>query len=290
MLLDKNAVKEAADISVVADEIGLPMEYRGNQTLILCPCHDDLHFGSCFLKKNSNRFICYSCGAEGDVFELVQRALNVDFIESVKIVADICGGFENFLMDGDMQEFYERKRFISREEQALIGICDTPVWSCAEFVDSKDDLDDEARQSIIPEYNKEDVLVGYCVMKRVVTSPLFVLFQAEPDVYHELIDQFCEQSICRLRMQMELFHREYIHDPTLKKIVDTTRSICGDQMIAKFFTEKISEIQRISVLHGNGALVGAAQGAYCTVQARPLNADMISAIQNSIWEQEQAPF
>lgn len=287
MLLDKDAVKEAADIAVVADEIGIDMEYRQKKAFILCPFHNDMHFGSCYLLPD-NRFKCHSCGASGDVFDLVQKALNLSFTEAVRTVADICGGAEHFVLEGNIEDIIAREKFISRDEQKLIGICDKPIWIAEEVIDSKDEA--EETESLIPTYNSDDECVGYCVMERVTTSPLFSLFKEDPDTYHELIDQFCKKAVTQMRMKLALFRLDEIYDPTLRKVVTTTRALCGDEFIATFFSNKIAKIQHISVLHGNGALVGNTPDDETYSEARPLNADMISSIQNSIWEKEQVPF
>lgn len=95
-MLDKEAIREDADLFVIADELGVPIfeqkssySKRKDKHLIYCPCHNDHHLGSCYITHR--KFYCYSCNAEGDVFGFVQAIPNVSFPESLKIVADICG-------------------------------------------------------------------------------------------------------------------------------------------------------------------------------------------------------
>ena len=47
----------------------------------LCPFHEDRHPS---LHFKNNRFKCFACGASGDVIDLVQRYLNVEFKEAVE--------------------------------------------------------------------------------------------------------------------------------------------------------------------------------------------------------------
>ena len=67
----------ATPIEKVADKIGI----RVVRHKALCPFHEDRHPS---LHFKNNRFKCFACGASGDVIDLVQRYLNVEFKEAVE--------------------------------------------------------------------------------------------------------------------------------------------------------------------------------------------------------------
>ena len=287
MLLDKEAVRAAADVAVVAEEIGIDIEYRGKEKLILCPCHNDRHFGSCFLTDYG--FRCYSCNHRGDIFDLVSRYKNVSFHDAVRIVANICGGEEQFMLGDDgTSSGATDTRFISKQEQRLIGIMDSPVWVTVDFVDDKEDADENAG-ALEASYDTNERFLGYQVKERRLISPLYDLFLNNRAAYRELIDTFCEQAVNKLQLQKELFHLQTIADPQLSMIVQSVRSAGLDGAMDSLLGDKIYKLQRISLIHGNGTVVTTTAQSR-EKKAAPLNSALISTIQNSIWKKEGAPF
>lgn len=56
------------------------IEVKNN--LAVCPFHNDRH-ASLHIYKEQNRFHCFSCGADGDVIDLVQKMYGLDFKSAV---------------------------------------------------------------------------------------------------------------------------------------------------------------------------------------------------------------
>lgn len=285
MLLDKEAIREASDVFIIAEELGLDVKYKGNKALILCPFHDDKHFGSCFLTNHG--FKCYSCGKSGDIFTLVQGVLDVSFQAALQFVANVCGGTEHFIAGDENCHTYEN--YISHADQVLIGIMDAPIYTITDFAFQKDELD--STSAVVEAiYDQYDSLVGYVAKKRVTVSPLRDLFQHDLPAYKALIDQFCTQSIGKYRNLLQLFTNESISDPILEKVINVIRINCGDELIMTYLTDLINRIQRISIMHGNGIAIRSANEKNLLSESRPLGTDKIAAIQNSIWEKEGVPF
>ena len=71
----------ATPIEKVADKMGI----RVVRHKALCPFHEDRHPS---LHFKNNRFKCFACGASGDVIDLVQRYLNVEFKEAVEWIGE----------------------------------------------------------------------------------------------------------------------------------------------------------------------------------------------------------
>ena len=70
----------AMPIEEVAAKLGIEV---GRQHKALCPFHQDRH-PSLHLDIKRNRFKCFSCGASGNVIDLVMRYMNVSFKEAVE--------------------------------------------------------------------------------------------------------------------------------------------------------------------------------------------------------------
>ena len=67
----------ATPIEDVAKRLGIEV----GRHKALCPFHDDRHPS---LHFKNNRFKCFSCGALGNVIDLVMRYMNISFKEAVE--------------------------------------------------------------------------------------------------------------------------------------------------------------------------------------------------------------
>lgn len=72
----------ATPIESLAIRLGLEVSHRRAR----CCFHDD-HTPSMALNVRKNTFCCYACGAHGDVIDLVQRVLNLGFMEACAWIA-----------------------------------------------------------------------------------------------------------------------------------------------------------------------------------------------------------
>ena len=81
--LTLNRVKQAASIVDVIGDF-YPLRKRGTTYECLCPFHGDRHEGSFKVFPKSNRYICFSCGADGDPIKFLQEHEHLKFDEAVK--------------------------------------------------------------------------------------------------------------------------------------------------------------------------------------------------------------
>jgi len=86
---DKDRVQQAADIVAVIEE-HVPLQRRGREFVGLCPFHDDRK-PSMYVSPEKQIFKCFACGAGGDAFSFVMRHLGMDFVESMKHLAEKFG-------------------------------------------------------------------------------------------------------------------------------------------------------------------------------------------------------
>lgn len=75
------------------EEIARPyvdLKRRGRTYVCNCPFHSE-KTPSCTIFPDTQSFYCFGCGAGGDVITFVQRIENLDFMDSVKLLAQKCG-------------------------------------------------------------------------------------------------------------------------------------------------------------------------------------------------------
>ncbi len=84
-----NNIRNSANIvDIISSYINL--EPKGKNFFGVCPFHDD-HTPSLSVSPEKQIYSCFVCGNSGNVFTFVQNYENVDFVSSVKIVADKIG-------------------------------------------------------------------------------------------------------------------------------------------------------------------------------------------------------
>lgn len=83
------AVKERADIAEVIGS-SIQLKRAGRNFLGLCPFHNE-KTPSFNVSSDNQFFHCFGCGASGDVISYVQQHENIDFIDSVKMLANRYG-------------------------------------------------------------------------------------------------------------------------------------------------------------------------------------------------------
>jgi DNA primase len=84
-----SAIKSAVDIvALVGDYQAL--RRVGTKFKTLCPFHDD-HNPSLELNPERQSYKCWSCGAGGDIFDIVQKLEHVEFPEALRMLADRAG-------------------------------------------------------------------------------------------------------------------------------------------------------------------------------------------------------
>ncbi len=239
MLLDKEAIRADCDIMTVLYEIGCDIKTVGAKTSILCPLHNDTHFGSCVVTEYG--CYCYVCNKSIDIFQIVMSVCSVSFPEAVKIIAEINGGVEKYgLSSSDAKNLIERKKgFISPDIQKKLGIKNKPVYENIGYTEDFFQMKDfqENKGGIITSSLKDE---GYIFQKINISNPLYKLFVENNDVYRELIDRKCQESIDVIKSISENFDVFEKLFPFNKKCLDRISKIA------------IRQYKEISIEYGNG--------------------------------------
>lgn len=293
-MLDKEAIRQSADLLVVAEELGVDIYRRGSKSLIYCPCHNDRNLGSCFI--NDKEFYCYSCHAKGDVFRFVQAVMHVGFPQALRIVADICGGAERYeLPEDDEIQHYDALHFISQKQQDLIGIQNRPVYVHSGMTYDYEEAQTLRREGFLVEEERDndDNFICYTIQKKAETNPLYRLYKEDKEYYRELIDDFCQRTIDKYMYVLNI-----LRDPTLvpeeyRASIGKIKSLFTDMEMASVISGMVKEIQEISLAHGTGRIAGfrlQEEDMQKTIP-RPHNSGILTAAADSIWNNEsEAPF
>lgn len=282
-MLDKESIREAADILIVAEEAGIPLNLRGKRPQIICPCHDDQNFGSCYLDQEKKTFKCYACGAKGDIFDLVQAALNLTFNDAVAFVAETCGGTEQFKVSvGDIERNIQLSgKMLPRAEQVFIGLHNEAVYTDTAFYEDLEDIDDDKQRLAHAEYDQDNVIIGYRVEKRALSNPLYTLMQEDEDQYRSLVDTFCQRKIDFYNQIVADLHTPS-EDLERRKIISAIKEAVPYSTITKYLSSMIRKVQNISERYGNGEAVKNEESPYN---------ESLCTIVNNIWKQDKdAPF
>lgn len=64
---------EAVSTLDIIEAFDIPNKTRRGRTYILCPGHEDKHFGSCYIDKNDNGYYCYVCGEHVQKWQMVLK-------------------------------------------------------------------------------------------------------------------------------------------------------------------------------------------------------------------------
>ena len=168
-------------------------DYRRHRISVLCPGHDDHHFGSCYITSNGCR--CYVCDKEYDVFDMVRLHQKISFGKALKIVAEYCGGLEHFLPSGN--ESGSASRLISRADMDLIGIVNTPVYGLFEILPEYMHMSREpgTRHIWIPGDPEQDDSGYIAVEKCILKNPLQELLLQSPGEYKRLIREKAREAL-----------------------------------------------------------------------------------------------
>ncbi|MCL1844223.1 MAG: DNA primase [Defluviitaleaceae bacterium] len=90
MLYPQDIISEVKALNDIVDVVagyGVKLTARADKHFGLCPFHSE-KTPSFSVSRDKQMFYCFGCGAGGNVISFVRRAENMDFIESLKLLAD----------------------------------------------------------------------------------------------------------------------------------------------------------------------------------------------------------
>lgn len=255
-----SVLKEIIDIEFVAMSLGIPMKRVASKIQIICPSHNDKHFGSCYLTNTGYR--CYSCGASGDVIELVMAANKCGFKDACLYLADLQGVTLN--MHNPSSVAY--KQILDADSLELIGLAPlrgsvvyeiTGILSEAEYADSELEADRVRWIPYTQEQLKETVIgSGYYIVERaVIKSPLIQMWQQDVSTYNELVhDKAVEakEMYCSLLSIIQNSSSKTVSESVKKILLEEVCDYVGYTDLSEYLKKKIAMCDTIAIEHSTG--------------------------------------
>ncbi|MBI1974720.1 MAG: DNA primase [Candidatus Zambryskibacteria bacterium] len=99
---DKETVKERLDIGEIISGY-VKLEKAGANLKARCPFHNE-KTASFFVSPTRQSFYCFGCGAKGDIFSFVEQIEGLDFLASLKMLAEKAGVELEYETRGDKGE------------------------------------------------------------------------------------------------------------------------------------------------------------------------------------------
>jgi DNA primase len=110
-------IKNSSDIVEVISEY-IELKKSGSNYKARCPFHDE-KTGSFMVSPDKQIFHCFGCGAGGNVFTFVQKHENLNFVESVRLLARRSGITIEETYGGSAK-FDEKEKIIAVNKDALL--------------------------------------------------------------------------------------------------------------------------------------------------------------------------
>lgn len=118
MALPTEFVEKLKMANPIAEVMGsyVSLKRSGRDYVCLCPFHNE-KTPSCYIHPDKDYFHCFGCGAGGDVITFTMKYNNLDYWETVKLLADKAG-LEVPDTRGNFQNADRRKRFYEMNKEA----------------------------------------------------------------------------------------------------------------------------------------------------------------------------
>lgn len=122
-----NEFIDEIDPETVCEEYGIEIKKRGSKIQILCPFHDDTHFGSAVLTRHGMH--CFACGESHNIVEMIAQANNMPYIEyrdKMTVAKDIATkcypALYSSLCKSNKKAKPQDDFFLSRKDLRMLGL------------------------------------------------------------------------------------------------------------------------------------------------------------------------
>ena len=121
----KEKVKAVLDIMDVAEVFSGQINTRPKQPLIICPCHNDKHIGSCRVYRDTNTFYCEACQTSGDALKLASGYMDIPLSRMNELLEEIVSRFginrDSVTVDSTEKPTVSKKQLLSVEGYRLLN-------------------------------------------------------------------------------------------------------------------------------------------------------------------------
>lgn len=197
-MYDTDSLIQSATPQTVAEAIGLSIVRKGSHTYCECPSHEkrlgkkDSNVSNCVLTAHG--YHCFSCGAKGDVIQMVMDYCNMPFVKAAELVSSITGG--NYTLE----EETVKKQPFSADELTLIGLTSiaNPDGDTGKEILGTSRFRPENRCF----FRRGDEYVIYASEKKITLTQLYT---ESEDIYYTLIEKNAEIALKKYKELLDAF-------------------------------------------------------------------------------------
>ena len=75
---------QAVPTMEIVQQFNIPFQIRNGKTYLICPGHDDQHFGSCYIDKKDDGYYCYACNEHVDKWGMLLKVSGYSHKDAAK--------------------------------------------------------------------------------------------------------------------------------------------------------------------------------------------------------------
>lgn len=226
-LYDLSSIIAMADAEVIAESLGLEVRNKGKTKSILCPLHNDTHFGSCQLFEDG--YHCYVCNVTHDTISLVKDVLHCNARTAAEYILDVYGYTKsNF----SSKRIIKNKPILSDKQLELIGLeRNSNVYRVVGISEEKSDFQDyEGKSGYKVEFEpyffssndgdfhslnvKKEIDASpdgvYVLKKVIIKNPLQELANSDDVAYKDLIYHKAKEAKEKYELMLSNFYKTKI--------------------------------------------------------------------------------
>jgi hypothetical protein len=182
-----DAIESVSTIDII-ESFDVPHTTRRGRTYLLCPGHEDKHYGSCYVDKNDNGYYCYVCGTHVDKWHMV---LQLNGNRKV----DACEWF--FTMSGitpvreKSDDPYRKALHLIRKLEQYVR--NNPVYNDVCVCDK---IDSSYGRNINGEYLYSELAV---------TNPLMDIYKSDKNTFKVIATQLLDTEVKKVTEKMNFY-------------------------------------------------------------------------------------
>lgn len=174
-----DAISMVPTIEIV-EELSIPSQKRNGKVYLLCPGHDDHHFGSCYIDKSDNGYYCYACGLHVTKWQMLAQNTNW----SKKEIANWFFVHSGITPDSEIDPLIE----IRKKLKKLGRILDTsPIYRDTNACKKKESPYGRTAGG------------SYLISEAVDNNPLFTMYMSNRDMLMRIVNNSIERKVERLK-------------------------------------------------------------------------------------------
>ena len=133
--INREKLLDRADDIAVLQAYTQTRKWNGNRLEILCPFHDDNHFGSCWYFRKDRKVYCFVCHEGGNIIDVVMKkhgwSESQQAYDAMREIAQLSGVDLAEVSDSVTPEDQERMKalppMLTPEEMKVLGLFNDPV-------------------------------------------------------------------------------------------------------------------------------------------------------------------